>query len=109
KQFRIANQGEIRLQPLWILLYEFLNSFAAYFFFAFIDDSNIDWQLAAIRLEERFEGLYLHPKLALIVDGAARIEVVIALGRLKRRSLPLIKWLRRLNVEVCIYKSGRFA
>ena len=37
-------------------------------------------------LHERFEGLDLHPELAFVVDRAARIDIVVALGGLERRA-----------------------
>ena len=83
--------------------------FAANFFFALEQDANVDGQLAAAGLEQRLVGLHLHPELALVVDGAARVDIVVALGRLPRRSVPLVQRLGRLHIEVRIAERGGLA
>ena len=56
-------------------------------------------------MHQRFEGLHFHPELAFIVDGAARIDVVVALGRLKRRAVPFIQRIGRLDIVVRIQST----
>ena len=79
--------------------------------------------LPPLGLEQRLVGLHLHPELAFVIDRAARIDVVVALGRLgpillrslcflalegagillyERRRLPFVQRLRRLHIEVRI-------
>src|ERR1035438_5979800 len=70
------------------------------FFFALKDDAHIDGQLAVARLEQRLKSFELHPELALVVDGAARVNVLIALGGLERRRVPLVQRLGGLHVVV---------
>ena len=62
-----------------------------------------------MRLHQRFERFNFHPQLALIVDCAARIDVAVALGRLKWRRYPLIQRVRRLHVEMRIHQNRRRA
>ncbi len=73
------------------------------------DDLHIDRQLAAAGLHEGFKGFDFHPKLALVVNGTASIDVVVALGRLKGRRLPFVERFSRLDVVVCIHEDGGLA
>ena len=66
-------------------------------------------QLAAVRLEERLESLHFHPELAFVVDRAARINVVIALGGLEGRGVPFIERLGRLDVVVSVHQDRGLA
>jgi len=70
----------------------------AHFFLALDDELHVDRQLAAMALHQRLDGLDLHPQLALVVDCAAGVDVLVALGRLERRRDPLVQRLRRLDV-----------
>ena len=63
---------------------------------------HVNRQLAAAGLHEGFEGFDFHPELAFIVDGAAGVDVVVALGRLKRRRLPFVERFGGLDVVVRI-------
>jgi len=47
--------------------------------------------------------------LALVVSGAAAVEVAVANGRFERRSGPKIERLGRLNVIVSVEKDGGLA
>jgi hypothetical protein len=59
--------------------------------------------------QQRFERFDVHIHLALVVHGAARVEVAIALGRLKRRREPFVQRIGRLNVIVSIQQRGWLA
>ena len=83
--------------------------FAADFFFAFENDLDVDRQLAAVALHQRFERLDFHPELALVVDRAAGIDVVVALGGLKRRRMPLVHRVGRLHIVVRVHQHGGLA
>ena len=62
-----------------------------------------------MRLHQRFERLHFHPKLALVVDRAARVNVVVALRRFKRRRVPFVDRIGRLNVVMGIHQDGGLA
>jgi hypothetical protein len=62
-----------------------------------------------VGLEERFEGLHLHPELAFVVDGAAGIDVLVTFGGLEGRRNPFIERLGRLDVVVGIAEGGGLA
>jgi len=47
-----------------------------------------------------FHGFDFHPELAFVVDGAARINILVAFGGLKRRSEPFVQRIGRLHVIV---------
>ncbi len=70
---------------------------------------NVDGQLAVVCLEEGFESFDFHPELAFVVDRAAGIDVVIPLGRLKGRSVPLVEGFGRLDVIMRIHEDGGLA
>ena len=87
----------------------FGDGFAADFFFAFENDFHVDGQLAAAGLHEGFEGFDFHPELAFVVDGAAGVDVVVALGGLEGRSVPLVERLGGLDVVVGVAEHGGLA
>ena len=100
EEFGVADQREIGLQLGFLLANVFGDRLAADFFFAFEDDLHVDGQLAAAGLQERFEGFHFHPELAFVVDGAAGVDVVVALGGLKGRSVPFVERFGGLDVVV---------
>ena len=108
----------------------FGDGFAAHFFLTFKNDFDVDRQLAVVRVKERLEGFHFHPELAFIVDRAAGVDVVVALGRQRptlhrslcfvalygvrifineRRRFPLIQRVGRLDVIVRIHQDGGLA
>src|SRR5437667_2474972 len=108
KQLSIADQREVGLELRFLLANVFSNRFAAHFLFTLDDNFYIQRQLAAVRLHERFECFHLHPELAFVIDRAASIDVVIALGRFEGRGNPFIERVGRLHVVVRIAEYGRF-
>jgi hypothetical protein len=60
-------------------------------------------------LHERFEGLELHPELAFVVDGAASVDIAVALGRLEWRADPLVERVGRLDIVMCVAESRGLA
>ena len=52
-------------------------------------DAHVDRQRAA-RREQSLDRLHVHPQLALVVGGAAAVELVAAHDRRKRRMMPVI-------------------
>ncbi len=79
--------------------------FAADFFFAFGDEADVDGECAAL-LEEGFEGLDVHPELALVVDGTAGVDVAVADCGLEGWGEPFVERIRRLDVEVAVEQDG---
>ena len=75
-------KSDFSLPSVALLLDVLLDALAADFFFAFEEHAHVDGQLAVAGLEQRFEGLHLHPELAFVVHGAASIDVLVALGGL---------------------------
>ena len=82
EQLGVGDQREVGLQLPGggVLLDVLLDALAAHFFFALDEHADVDGQLAVAALEQRLEGLELHPELAFVVDGAARVDVLIALA-----------------------------
>ena len=60
-------------------------------------------------LQQPFDGLDLDVDLALVVAGAARVDVVAAHFGLERRRLPLVQRIGRLHVVVAVEEDGRLA
>ncbi len=81
KKFGIADQGEISLQLGLFLAHIRGDGLAANFFFPFDDELHVQRQLAAVTLHQGLDGFDFHPELALVVDRAASVDVIVALGR----------------------------
>src|SRR3974390_732581 len=111
KQLGVGDQGEVGLQLLFagVGLHVVLDAFAADFFFALDEHADVDGQLAVAGLKQGFEGLELHPELAFVVNGAAGVDVVVALSGFEGRGDPLVEGLGRLNVIVRIAERGGLA
>ena len=60
-------------------------------------------------LQVRFDRLEVHEHLALVVGGAARVDLAIAHGRLEGRRLPEIDGIHGLHVVVPVEQNGRRA
>ena len=101
EKFGVADQREIGFQLGFLLADIFGDRLSADFFFAFENYFHVYRQLAAAGLHERFESFDFHPELAFVVDGAAGIDVVIAFGRLKRRTALPIKF-DELGIDVLL-------
>ena len=109
KQFGVADQREIGLQLCLFLAHIGRDRFAANFFFAFDDELHIQRQLAVVALHQGFDGFDFHPELAFVVDCAASVNVVVALGGLERRRDPLVERVGRLHVVMRVAQHGRLA
>ena len=81
---------------------------AADFLFALEDDLDVHRQ-PAVLLQVRFDRLEVHEDLALVVGGAARVDLAVAHGRLERRRLPQIERVDRLHVVVAVEENRRRA
>ena len=109
EEFGVADQREISFQLGFLLDDVFVDGFAADFFFAFENHFHVDRQLAAAGLHEGFESFDFHPELAFVVDGAAGVDVVVALGGLEGRRVPFVERLGGLHVVVGVAQRGRLA
>ena len=78
------------------------------FLLALEDDADVDRQ-AAVLLQVRFDGLEVHEDLALVVGGAARVDLAVADRRLERRRLPQLDRIDRLHVVVAVEEDRRRA
>ena len=78
------------------------------FLFAFDDQLDVDRQLAGL-LEVRLDRLEVHEHLALVVGGAARVDLAVADRRLERRRFPQIERIDRLHVVVAVEQDRRRA
>ena len=81
---------------------------AADFFFALDEELQVDRQAAAL-LEMRLHRLDVHEHLALVVGGAARIDLAVAHGGFKRRTGPQVHRIDRLHVVVAVEQHMRRA
>ena len=105
KKLGIADQGKIRLEVGRFGSDIFGNSLSADFFVAFEDDANIQRQRAR-GSHQRLQRLDLRPHLALVVTGAAAIEVAVALCWLEGRRKPLVVRIGGLHIVVAVKKRG---
>ena len=102
-------KSALQLAGVGILLDVLFDAFAADFFFAFEEHANIDGQLAAAGLEQRLEGLQLHPELAFVVHRAARVDVLLRSVGSHGGVVPLVQRLGGLDIVVRIAQRGRLA
>ena len=63
----------------------------------------------AVLLQVRFDRLEVHEDLALVVGGAARVDLAVADRRLERRRLPQLERIDRLHVVVAVEQDRRRA
>ncbi len=104
--FRVGDQRKVTFEFLRILGHEFGDRLASNLFLAFEQELYIDRQSAATTLHKGLKSLQMHEHLSLVVHSAPRIEVLIALRGLKRRSSPLVQWIGRLDIVVAVAKSS---
>jgi hypothetical protein len=78
------------------------------FLLALEDDLHVDGQLPGL-LQVRLDGFEVHEDLALVVGRAARVDLAVANGGCKRRRLPQLDRIDRLDVVVAVEEDGRRA
>ena len=76
------------------------------FFLALEDDADVHRQ-AAVLLQMRLDGLEVHEDLALVVGGAARVDLAVADRRLEGRRLPQVDRIDGLDVVVAVEEDRR--
>ena len=64
---------------------------------------------AAVLLQMGLDRLDVHEHLALVVGGAARVDLAVADGRLERRAGPEVHGIDRLHVVVAVEQDRRLA
>ena len=107
----VGDEGDVGEKIFGVFADKGGDAFAADLFLALEDDSDVYGELAAVCGEEAggeegFKGLEVHPKLALVVDGAAGVEVAVALGGFKGWGEPFVEGLCRLDVVVGVEQDG---
>ena len=85
---------------------EVVEMLAADFLLALDDELHVHRQ-ASVLLQVRFDRLEVHEHLALVVGGAARVDLAVADRRLERRRLPEIQRIDRLHVVVAVEQNRR--
>ncbi len=104
----IGDERDIGLELAGIFRDELADRRAADFFFAFDQEFEIDGQ-PAVDGAQSFGGLDVHVHLALVVGGAARVDVAVADGRLEGRRMPQLQRIGRLDVVVAVAQHGGLA
>ena len=102
-----AVEDDRRVRAALVRLEELDDRVAAGLLFAVAAEAHVDRQLAGLR--ELARGGEQHVQLALVVDGAAAVEVAVADLGLERRRVPQLERVGRLHVEVAVAEDGRRA
>src|SRR5512132_2273109 len=105
-------EDDARVGAAFVPLEELHDRVAADLLLAVADDAQVHRQLALRR--EQHRTLQQRPELSLVVGHAARVEPLVADGRLERLAVPELERRRRLYVEVavdedraCVTVAGR--
>ena len=105
EELGVGDQGKVGLQVGRLGGDVVGNSLPADFFFAFEDDAHVERQ-RLLAASSDSSALTCAHDLALVVDGAAGVEVAVALGRLEGRRKPFVERIGRLHVVVAVEKHG---
>ena len=87
---------------------ELVEVHAADFLLALDEELDVHRQAARL-LHVRLDRLDVHEHLALVVGGAARVDLAVAHRRLERRAGPQIHRIDRLHVVVAVEQNRRLA
>src|SRR5579883_787117 len=109
KQLGIGDERNVGRELLLVRWDVFRDRFAAHLFFALDQKFHIERQFAAVFGAQSLDRFDVHVHLALVVAGAARVDVAVAKRRLKRRSLPEFERVRRLHIVVSIAEHSGLA
>ncbi len=85
EQFGIRDQGNIGLELFLVFGYVCRNRLAAYFFFAFDQEFDIDRQPSLMRRPQHFHRFDMHVHLAFVVGRSACIDIAVADPRVEGR------------------------
>ena len=102
----IRGKDHIRLQQVRILLDKGWQGRRADFFLPFIKDLHIDRQ-GAMHLQHRLKREDGRQHIALVIGRAAAIDPAILDDGFKRRAVPQIERVGRLNIKMPIDQNGR--
>ncbi len=105
EELGIGDQGKVGLQLGRLGGDKSGNSLPSDLLVALEDDAHVDGQLAFVGGQERFQGFDLRPDLALVVTGAAAVDVAVALGRLEGRREPLVERIDGLHIIVAVEEA----
>ena len=87
---RVGDDDDVGCEVGLVVADEVVEVRAADFFFAFEDDLDVHRQ-PAVLLQVRLDRLEVHEDLALVVGGAARVDLAVADRRLEGRRLPQVR------------------
>ncbi len=105
---RIGNDHHVGRQLLFVTADVVVEVGAADLLLALEHDLDVDRQAARL-LQVRFDGLEVHEDLALVVRGAARVDLAVADGGLEGRRFPQLERIDGLNVVVSVEEHRRRA
>ena len=105
---RVRDHHDVGRELLLVRAHELVEVRAAHFLFALDEELDVDRQ-APVLLDVRLDGLDVHEHLALVVGGAARVDLAVAHRRLERRGGPQVQRVHRLHVVVAVEEDGRLA
>ena len=104
----VGDDGVVAGQPVGVLGHVGLEVDPADLFLTLDQELDVDGERPG-RLEPGLGRLQVGEHLALVVGGAAGVEVAVANRRLERRREPGLQRLGRLHVVVAVDQQGRFA
>ena len=105
---RVRDHQRVGLEPRLVRVHEVPQAHAANFFFSFDHHFQIDGQLAR-RFHDGVERANVDVHLALVVGGAAAIQISAANRGFKCRRGPQVQRLGRLHIVMPVEKDGRLA
>ena len=105
---RVRDHDDVGGQFVLVGLDEVVEIGGTDLFLTLEDDADVHRQ-AAVLLQMRLDGLEVHEDLALVVGGAARVDLAVADRGLERRRLPQVERIDRLDVVVAVEQDRRRA
>ena len=102
----VGDDADVGLQQVGVLVDERLDRLRADLLVALEEEAQVDRQPPG-GLHPGLDRLEVHEQLALVVAGAARVDALVLVARLERRSDPLVERVGRLDVVVAVDEHGR--
>ena len=106
EHFRIADQGPVRLQFIFVLGHVSLNVLAAHFLFTLDQELHVDGQFA-FALEKALRRFHQKVGLSFVVHSAARVNILVAHGGFKGGRFPFVERVRGLDIVMSINEKRR--
>ena len=105
---RVADHDDVGAEHGLVGADEVVEVGAPHFLLALEQHLDVHRQPAVLR-QVRLDRLHVHEDLALVVDGAAGIELAVAHGGVERRRRPQLDRIHRLHVVVAVEEDRRRA